>query len=127
MISIFPSVEGAISDASTFGDVSGTLSAKLRGINAMMQGLGTANAPTSATVGSSDGIVLAANAIRKKLVVFNLGAVTVFFGDGQPAVMNSGIVLLPNGTWVMDRYTFTQNAIHAICASSGLLAIQEYQ
>ena len=118
---------GFTTDAAVYGDVSGTESAKLRGINAMVRGLGTANSPASASVSSTDSIVLAANAARKKMVIFNLGSTNVYFGDGYPAALNSGIVLTPNGTWVMDRYTFTTNAIHAICTTSSQLAIQEYQ
>lgn len=119
--------QGYIGDAAIYGDSSGTLSAKLRGINAMVRGLGTALAPASASVTSSDSIVVAANASRKKLVIMNLGTVNVHFGDGFAAAINSGITLTPNGTWVMDRYTFTTAAIHAICGSASVLAIQEYQ
>ena len=119
--------EGNTADAAIYGDVSGTMSAKLRGINAMVRGLGTALAPASASVTGSSTQVLAANANRKKLVIVNIGSVNVFFGDGFAAAMNSGIVLTPNGTWVMDRYTFTTNALYAICSASSVLSIQEYE
>ena len=119
--------EGSTADAAVYGDVAGTEAAKLRGLSAMVRGLGTALAPATASVTSSDSVVIASNSARKKLVVFNLGTVNVYFGDGFAAAMNSGIVLTPNGTWVMDRYTFTTGAIHAICASTSTLAIQEYQ
>lgn len=119
--------EGSRADAAVYGDVSGTLSAKVRGISALVQGIGTAVAPATASVSNTDSIVVAANASRKKMVITNLGSTNVFFGDGMSSAMNSGITLGPNlGTWVMDRYTFTTNAIHAICASSSTLAIQEY-
>lgn len=119
--------QGSTTDAAVYGDVAGTESAKLRGINAMLRGLGTALAPATASVTTSDSVVLAANAARKKMVIVNIGSVNVYFGDGFTAALNSGIVLTPNGTWVMDRYTFTTNAIHAICSGSATLAIQEYQ
>ena len=119
--------QGATTDAAVYGDSAGTESAKLRGINAMLRGLGTALAPATASVSVTDGVVIAANAARKKLVVVNLGSANVYFGDGYAAVLNSGIVLTPNGTWVMDRYTFTTNAIHAISTGAQTLAIQEYQ
>lgn len=119
--------EGSIADAAVYGDVAGTESAKLRGISAMVRGLGTALAPATASVTTSDSVVLATNAARKKMVIVNIGNVNVYFGDGFSAALNSGIVLTPNGTWVMDRYTFTTNAIHAICSGSATLAIQEYQ
>ena len=96
-------------------------------LNVAIAPSGSANAPTSGSVSSSDSVVLAANAARKKMVIVNIGSTNVFFGDGQAAVMNSGIVLTPNGTWVMDSYTFTTAAIHAICATSSALSIQEYQ
>lgn len=118
--------QGATTDAAVYGDVSGTEAAKLRGISAMLQGLGTALPPASASVSSTDSVVLAANASRKKMVIMNLGTVNVNFGDGATAVVNSGITLTPNGTWVMDRYTFTTAAIHAICSTTAILAIQEY-
>jgi hypothetical protein len=101
--------------------------AKLRGINALLRGRGTANAPATASVSTADSIVVAANANRTKLVIINLGSVNVNFGDGTSAALDSGITLTPNGTWVMDSYTFTTAAIHAICASTSTLAIQEYQ
>lgn len=119
--------EGATTDAAVFGDTAGTVQAKLRGINAVLRGVGTALAPATASVTGSDGVVLAANASRKHMVIMNLGLVNVHFGDGFTAVLNSGITLTPNGTWVMDNNTFTTNAIHAICGSSSTLAIQEYQ
>lgn len=118
---------GAVSDAAVYGDVAGTESSKLRGISAMMLGRGTANAPATASVSGTDSTALAANAARKKLVITNIGSVNVYFGDGQAAVLNSGIVLTPNGTWVMDNYTFSTAAIHAICSATSTLAIQEYQ
>ena len=119
--------QGSIADTAVYGDVAGTVEAKLRGINALLLGVGVANAPATASVTSTDSIVLAANALRKKMVMVNIGNTNVYFGDGYSAALNSGIVLTPNGTWVMDSYTFTTNAIHAICASSSTLAIQEYQ
>ena len=119
--------QGSTTDAAVYGDVAGTEAAKLRGISAMVRGLGTALAPATATATVTDSVVLAANASRKKMVIVNLGSFNVFFGDGFSAALNSGIVLTPNGTWVMDRYTFTTNAIHAISTGSAILAIQEYQ
>ena len=119
--------EGFTTDNAIYGDNSGTLSAKLRGINSILVGRGSALAPGSASVTAVDSVVLAANANRKKCVIVNLGSVNVHFGDGQAAVLNSGITLTPNGTWRMSSYTFTTAAIHAICSSTATLAIQEYQ
>ena len=83
-------------------------------------------APASAPVTNVDTTVIAANAARKGLVVFNVGPVAVFFGMGVAAILNGGIALLPNGTWVMDPSTFYAGAIHAICSFGSTLAIQEY-
>jgi hypothetical protein len=82
--------------------------------------------PVSAPVTNVDTTVVAANASRKGLVVFNVGPVAVFFGMGVAAILNGGIALLPNGTWVMDPSTFFTGAIHAICSFGSTLAIQEY-
>jgi hypothetical protein len=82
--------------------------------------------PVSASVTASDSVVLAANPSRKGVVVMNLGTVNVNFGCGTTAILNGGITLTPNGTWVMDTFTYTTSALHAICSSSSTLAIQEY-
>jgi hypothetical protein len=88
---------------------------------------GAALAPATASVTSTDSVVLGSNASRKGLIVINLGSVPVNFGCGFAAINNGGITLTANGTWVMDTFTFTTAAIHAICPSSSTLAIQEYQ
>ena len=119
--------EGSTTDAAVYGDVNGTVEARLRGMSAMMLGRGTANAPASASVTGSSAIVVAANASRKRMVIINTGTANVSFGDGQAAVNGNGITLLPGGTWVMDQFTFTTAAIYAISGTSSTLAIQEYQ
>lgn len=83
-------------------------------------------APATASVTGSDSVVVASNASRKGLIVINLGTVNVNFGCGATAILGGGITLTPNGTWVMDQFTFYNGAIHAICTSSSTLAIQEY-
>jgi hypothetical protein len=87
----------------------------------------TAPSPATVTVGSVDSIVIAQNDNRKGMVITNIGDVDVFFGIGATSVMNSGITLVPNGTWVMDQDTFTKAALHAVCISSSILSYQEYQ
>lgn len=87
----------------------------------------TAPLPETAAVTNVDSVVIAANANRKGLVVTNIGGTDVFFAIDAPAVMNSGITLVPNGTWVMDANTFSTKAIHAICAGGSTIAVQEYQ
>jgi len=90
-------------------------------------GAGVPSAPATASVTSSSSQAIAANALRKGLIIINLGATNVSFGCGATAVLNSGITLNANGTWVMDNYTFTTLAINAICASTATLSIQEYE
>ena len=82
--------------------------------------------PATASVTNADSVVIAANTSRKGLIVMNLGSINVNFGCGATAALNSGITLTPNGTWVMDQFTFYNGAIHAICQSTATLAIQEY-
>lgn len=82
--------------------------------------------PATASVSTSSAQVVAANASRTGLVITNVGAANVYFGLGAAAINNGGIALLPGGTWVMDRYTFSTLVVNAICASSATLAIQEF-
>lgn len=96
------------------------------GGNPVPTGNGTPATPATANVTSSSSQVVAANTSRKGLVIINLGTVNVSFGCGTTAAINSGITLTPNGTWVMDQYTFTTLAITAICPSTATLSIQEY-
>jgi hypothetical protein len=87
----------------------------------------TAPAPQTVSVTGSSSIVIPQNVNRKGLVIVNVGDVDVFFGLGATAVMNSGIALTPNGTWVMDQDTFTTADLYAICGSSSTLSFQEFQ
>ena len=89
-------------------------------------GAGVPSAPATAAVTASSSQVVAANSLRKGLIIINLGSTNVSFGCGSAAVINSGITLTANGTWVMDNYTFTTLNINAICGSSSTLSIQEY-
>lgn len=90
-------------------------------------GGGSPSTPATATSTNSSSQVVASNANRKGLIVINLGTVNVSLGCGTTAITNSGITLTPNGTWVMDQYTFTVSAINAISSTSCTLSIQEYQ
>lgn len=88
----------------------------------------TANVPTSATVGTSDGQILASNSSRKSLIIKNISINTVSLGLGNTSILNSGITLSPYEIWVMGEYTFTTSAINAIASDvSSVLAIQEFQ
>jgi hypothetical protein len=92
-------------------------------------GAGVVAAPATATATSSSTQVVAANPTRRGLIIINLGAVNVSFSyDGvSPAIVGGGITLTANGTWVMDQYTYSTNAVLAISASTPCtLSIQEY-
>lgn len=89
----------------------------------------TGSAPAAATVGIASGTVLAANTSRKGAIFTNTSANTISFGlNGNAAVLNSGITLIPYGVWIMDQFTFTTGAITAIAsAAASNLAVQELQ
>jgi len=86
----------------------------------------TPASPATYAVTNSSTQAIAANANRTGVVITNVGGVTAFFGLGTTAVNNSGIALVPSGSWTMDRYTFYAGAINVICASATTLAIQEF-
>ena len=89
--------------------------------------VGVPNTPSNFTATTSSTQMLAANPQRRGLVVINLGTANVSFGcNGATAVLNSGITLLPNGTWVMDQFTFCNTVINVIAGGSCALSIQEY-
>lgn len=86
------------------------------------------SAPTQATVGASSALALASNSSRTGLVLVNTSANTISIAFGaNAAVLNSGMTLNPNGgTFVMDAFTFTTQAVNAIAgAASSNLSIQE--
>ncbi|MCX6500785.1 MAG: hypothetical protein NTU93_18630 [Arthrobacter sp.] len=72
---------------------------------------------------------MALNAARKGLVLVNTSAndMSLAFGAAA-AVLNSGITLKANGgTWVMDAFNYTTEAISAIAGAAGSnLAVQEF-
>lgn len=87
----------------------------------------TPAAPTFATVGTSSASAVAANANRKGLILINTSGNYIYLGLGFTAVIGSGIVLIPFGTWTMDEFTFTTAAINAIASgASSNLSIQEF-
>ena len=143
---------GLTTDANVTGDNTGTVQAKLRGINRILASVWdsvnnwlkvqvqgtvtvssktalTANAPTTATVGVASAEALASNASRKGLIIVNTSANRVSFGIGATAVLDSGVTLTGQGTsWSMDEYDFATGAINAIAsAASSVISIQEFQ
>lgn len=89
----------------------------------------TAAAPTAVSVGVASGLVIAANANRKGLVLVNTSAAYISLNCvAGAAVLYSGITLNPNGgVWVMDEYTYTTAEIRGIAsAAASNIAVQEY-
>ncbi len=88
-----------------------------------------ASAPINTLVGVASAQAVAANNNRQGLVLTNISDGTIYLGlDGNSAVLNSGIVLLPSGgAWSMDEYSFNSSAVTAIAHSAGsILTIQEF-
>lgn len=87
----------------------------------------TASAPAAVSVGVTSGVVIAANASRRGLVLTNTSLGIISFNIvGGAAVLRSGITLYPGGHWEMDPYTFTTAAINGISSvAASNLAIQE--
>lgn len=87
----------------------------------------TPASPATASVGVSNAEAVAANGSRKGLIITNLSNNTVSLGLGAAAVLNSGITLMPYGTWQMDEYTFCTSAINGIAsAASSTISVQEF-
>lgn len=87
------------------------------------------NVPVAVSVGITSGSVLASNLLRKGAVFTNTSSNTISFGlSGNAAVLYSGITLAPYGTWIMDDFTFTTDAITAIASgATSNLSVQELQ
>lgn len=88
----------------------------------------TGSAPNSASVSSASTVIVASNASRKGLSLINNGSRDCFIGIGTAALLNKGILLRANGGyWIMDRYTFTTQAINGIVTvSTTTILIQEF-
>ncbi len=89
----------------------------------------TANSPTNVTCNSATTALVSSNTSRKGLVITNTGSEDVFIGIGASAEVNKGIYLVAGGgTWAMDEYTFTTQAINGITTTStSNVSIQEFQ
>ncbi len=89
----------------------------------------TGNAPAAVAVGVGSALAVAANALRKGLILVNTAGVNTSIAFGaNAAVLNAGITLVPLSTWKMDEYSFTTEAVNAISAAGpSNLAVQEFQ
>jgi len=88
----------------------------------------TGNAPAAASVGVTSAQVLASNTSRKGAMFINTSANVISLAFGATAVLGSGITLEPNGSFTMDAYSFTTQAVNAIAGvAASNLSIQEMQ
>lgn len=88
----------------------------------------TANTPTFATVGVASAQAVAANALRKGLILTNNSTANISLAFGATAVSGRGVVLYPGGVFFMDEYMFTTAAVNAIAtAAASNLGVQEWQ
>jgi len=88
----------------------------------------TASAATAATIDAADESAVAANPLRKGLVLVNTSANWISIAFGTAAVLYSGITLAANGgSFTMDANTLSTAEVRAIASAAGSnLAIQEF-
>ena len=84
--------------------------------------------PSTYSVGSVSAQVVAENTDRVGLIIVNLSTTNnVYLGLSYPAVLNSGVTLLPGLAWKLDEYTFFIDAVYAIADADGAnISIQEF-
>lgn len=94
-----------------------------------LAGSTTASAPTTQTIGTTSGTVVASNANRKGLALTNTstsGQRISLHMAGGAAVLDSGRTLWPGDIFEMDPWSFTTAQINGIAsAASATLGIQE--
>lgn len=88
----------------------------------------TANTQNNVSVGVTSVGVLSSNTARTGGVFTNASAAIIYIGIGQNALVGKGITLYPGGTWYMDEYSYTTEAINAIATvAASTLSFQEFQ
>lgn len=95
----------------------------------LLSGQVFSSAPAQVAVNSTSGAILASNTDRMGVALVNLSTGTIYLSFGlNAAVLGSGIALLPSGgTWSMDDYTFTKEAVNGIAhVDASALAVQEF-
>lgn len=95
----------------------------------ILSGTATGSAPTQIDVDSTSKEIVAENYGRVGLVLVNLSDNTAYIAFGtNAAVVGSGIVVLPfGGSFAMNEYTYSKEAVNAIShADNSLLSIQEF-
>lgn len=80
------------------------------------------------SVGVSSVQVVPERYTRAGLTLVNISSNNIFLSlNGSAAVMYKGDCLVPNSTWNMDDFSFTNGSIYAIASgANSTLTIQEY-
>jgi hypothetical protein len=88
----------------------------------------TPEAPATAIVGTSSQLIVSANNDRVGLILVNLSDKNnIYLGLNHPAVLNSGVTLLPFIAWRLDDFTFFVDEVYAIAdVDSVVMSIQEF-
>jgi hypothetical protein len=88
-----------------------------------------ANAPTTANVGLTSTLIVAANEKRSGLFVRKTSVLgTIALAFGYPAVLGSGIILSGTESFSMSQYDFSTAAVYAIAGLAGAtVSIQEFE
>lgn len=88
----------------------------------------TSNSPIAVSIGTSSTVVIAANSNRKGLILTNNSSAKIYLGLSNTAVLGSGVLLLPGGSFTMDEFCFDSGAVSAIASvAASSLTVQEFQ
>lgn len=85
------------------------------------------SAPTTASVGTTSSLILAANASRLGLYLSNTSTQQISLGfGGNAAVYQNGITLFPGEKFYMDEYSFNTGAVYAVTTGAATyIGVQE--
>lgn len=75
---------------------------------------------TNVAVGTSTGLLIAANPNRRFLMVCNPTANTIYITTLGTAALNAGIPIAPNGSYRESGATVPKNAFQAIAATGAV-------
>lgn len=81
-------------------------------------------APATINVGVATTQIIAANTLRRHLIIVNDSDTTIFLGVGAPAVLASGIrINAAGGVFTMDRMNLATEAVNGIHGGVGNKAV----
>ncbi len=73
------------------------------------------------TVGTGSTLILRQNAIREWATFVNAGATDIWVQEGAPAVLNTGLKVVSNGTYQVDKLTYWDGEVYAISSGACLM------